>query len=87
MSETTRRLTAILFSDIAGYTAQMGADEERAIAAVARSRRVQRGLVEQFRGEWLQEIGDGALAIFPSSVDAVACALEIQRKLRDDPDF
>jgi class 3 adenylate cyclase len=33
VSETTRRLTAILFSDIAGYTAQMGADEERAIAA------------------------------------------------------
>ena len=87
MSETTRRLTAILFSDIAGYTAQMGADEERAIAAVARSRRVQRGLVEQFRGEWLQEIGDGALAIFPSSVDAVSCALEIQRQLRDDPDI
>jgi class 3 adenylate cyclase/pimeloyl-ACP methyl ester carboxylesterase len=87
VSETTRRLTAILFSDIAGYTAQMGADEERAIAAVARSRRVQRGLVEQFRGEWLQEIGDGALAIFPSSVDAVGCALEIQRQLRDDPDI
>jgi class 3 adenylate cyclase/pimeloyl-ACP methyl ester carboxylesterase len=87
VAEARRRLAAILFSDIAGYTSQMGADEERAIAAVERSRRVQRGLVDQFRGEWLQEIGDGVLAIFPSTVDAVSCALEIQGQLRDDPDI
>ena len=67
MSEQ-RQLAAIMFTDIEGYTAQMGADERRAIAAVQRSRREQRALVEDYGGKWLQEIGDGALCTFPSAV-------------------
>jgi class 3 adenylate cyclase/pimeloyl-ACP methyl ester carboxylesterase len=84
---TTRRLAAILFSDIVGYTAQMGEDEEGAIHAVSRSRELQRDLVERHDGEWLQEIGDGALAIFPSSYEAVSAALEIQAALAGDADL
>ena len=86
MSEETRRIVAILFSDIAGYTAAMGEDEERAIAAVSSARTVQRQLVGKYNGKWLQEVGDGALCTFDSAVDAVNCALEIQRVYKDNPD-
>jgi class 3 adenylate cyclase/pimeloyl-ACP methyl ester carboxylesterase len=86
VAEAERRLAAILFSDLAGYTAQMGANEERAIAAVQRARVQQRELVTRYHGDWLQEIGDGALCTFPSAVDAISCALEIQRVFALDPD-
>ena len=79
MPERERRLAAIMFTDIEGYTARMGADESRAIAAVQRSRTEQRRMVEASRGRWVQEVGDGALCTFVSTVDAVNCALEIQR--------
>ncbi len=86
MPESERRLAAILFSDLEGYTTQMGADERRAIAAVQRARIEQRELVERHHGDWLQEIGDGALCTFSSAVDAISCALEIQRVFARDPD-
>jgi class 3 adenylate cyclase len=87
MEETTRKIVAILFSDIAGYTAAMGQDEELAIRAVSRSRAVQKELVRKYRGDWVQEVGDGALCTFASAVEAVTCAVEIQRAFEGDPNF
>jgi len=87
MDETTRKIVAIMFSDIAGYTAAMGQDEELAIKAVSRSRAVQKELVRKFRGDWVQEVGDGALCTFASAVEAVTCAVEIQRAFQGDPNF
>lgn len=87
MPDRERRLAAIMFTDIEGYTARMGEDESRAIAAVQRSRTEQRRLVESFHGRWVQEVGDGALCTFVSTVDAVNCALEIQRFFDGDPDL
>lgn len=54
MVEETRKIVAILFSDIVGYTAAMGEDEDRAIRAVSRSRAVQKELVNKYGGQWLQ---------------------------------
>jgi class 3 adenylate cyclase len=85
--DTRRRIVAILFSDIVGYTAAMGEDEELAIRAVSRSRAIQKELVRRFNGQWVQEVGDGALCTFDSAVEAVNCALEIQRAFHADPDF
>ncbi len=87
MDETTRKIVAIMFSDIAGYTAAMGQDEELAIRAVSRSRTVQKELVRKFHGDWVQEVGDGALCTFASAVEAVTCAVEIQRAFEGDPSF
>jgi len=87
MEETTRKIVAILFSDIAGYTAAMGQDEELAIRAVSRSRTVQKELVRKFHGDWVQEVGDGALCTFASAVEAVTCAVEIQRAFEGEADF
>jgi len=82
-----RKLAAIMFTDIAGYTALMSKDEENALRILQKNRDVIKLLVSQFNGEWLKEMGDGTLSSFGSVVDAVNCALEIQNSLRDEMDF
>src|SRR5262245_32449984 len=83
----TRRLAAILFSDIVGYTALMAADEARALAVRDRHRALLRPLVERFHGELIEAPGDEALAVFASSLRAVDCALALQDALRDADDL
>jgi class 3 adenylate cyclase/ABC-type transporter MlaC component len=78
-SEGQRRLVAILFSDIVGYTEKMGRDEDRTIVALAASRQSQAQLIEKFHGTWVQSVGDGVLCFFESAVEATNCAIEIQR--------
>jgi adenylate cyclase len=80
-----RHLLAIMFTDIVGYTAMMGESEPEALDALKRSRELHHRFIRQFRGEYLQEIGDGTLASFESAVDAVGCALGIQRSIQGDP--
>ena len=84
---TVRKLAAIMFTDIVGYTAPMSKDEAKALELLQRNRRVLKPLIEGANGEWLKEIGDGTLSTFPSAVEAVNCALTIQRSLKDDPEL
>src|SRR5258707_11606644 len=75
-----RRLTAILAADVAGYSRLMGADEE---GTYERLRAHLRELIEpkiaEHRGRIVKNTGDGFLAEFASVVDAVRCAVEVQR--------
>ncbi|UCH10887.1 MAG: hypothetical protein JSU61_03095 [Fidelibacterota bacterium] len=80
-----RKLAAIVFTDIVGYTALMGEDESRALQLLQKNRDFLKPLIEQHNGEWLKEIGDGTLSCFISTVDAVNCARAIQLSLKDDP--
>ena len=73
-----RRLAAIMFTDIVGYTALMGSDEDKAFKLLRKNRDIQRPLIKKYRGEWLKEMGDGILASFNTASDAVRCAGEIQ---------
>jgi adenylate cyclase len=82
-----RKLAAIMFTDIVGYTALMSRDEQKAHQIIQRSRDLLKSLIEQFNGEWLQAVGDSTLSSFASVVDAVNCALEIQRSLKDNPEL
>src|SRR5947207_13803075 len=79
-----RRLTAILTADVAGYSRLMGADEE---GTHERLRDHLRDLIEpkiaEHRGRIVKNTGDGFLAEFPSVVDAVRCAVEMQRGMAD----
>jgi len=77
-----RRLSAIMFTDMVGYTALMGADEPKALTLLERSHTILRPLINRFHGEWLQVIGDGTLSRFDSAVDAVNCARKRQVGLR-----
>jgi len=60
----SRQLAAIMFTDIVGYTALMGKDTAKALELVKLSKGIQKPLVEQHNGQWLKEMGDGALAKF-----------------------
>ena len=82
-----RRLAAIMFTDIAGYTALMGSDEERAFLLLKKNRQVQKPIIEKHDGKWLKEIGDGVLASFPTVSEAVYCAKEIQKACEKEPDL
>lgn len=84
MPEHTRQLAAIMFTDIVGYTVRMGEDSAKTLELVRVSKKIQKPLVEKHNGRWLKEMGDGALVQFNSALDAVNCALEIQRASRAD---
>src|SRR5688572_1762944 len=73
----SRQLAAIMFTDIVGYTALMGDDEQRAFEILNKSRLLQKPLVEQYGGKWIKELGDGVLATFSTVTDAVICACSI----------
>ncbi len=76
-----RRLAAILFADIAGYTAMMQRDENDGLRRVRRFREVLDRSVAAHQGDILQHYGDGSLVIFSSAVEAVTCAREVQLAL------
>src|SRR5260370_883982 len=81
----TRELAAIMFSDIAGYTAIMGRDERKALRALDDHRDLLRTILPRFNGRLVGEIGDGTLSSFHSALDAVNCARAAQAALQDDP--
>src|ERR1700757_2187337 len=85
---STRRLAAILAADV-GYSRLMGADEE---GTLERLKALRRQLIDpkigEHRGRIVKTTGDGLLAEFPSVVDAVRCAAEVQRAMLDrEPDL
>ena len=86
MSTSTRQLSAIMFTDIVGYTTLMGENEQKAMELVRVNRELQQPLVEKHGGKWLKEMGDGTLCRFDSALSAVNCALDIQRSARADFD-
>jgi len=77
----TRKLAAILSADVAGYSRLMGEDEEATIRTVTAYRDVMAALVRQHRGRVVDAPGDNLLAEFASVLDAVQCAVAIQREL------
>ncbi len=82
-----RKLAAIMFTDIVGYTALMGEDEHKALKILQKNRNLLKPIIAQCDGDWLKEMGDGTLSCFASAVDAVNCALTIQNLLKDDTDL
>ena len=80
-----RRLAAILFADIQGYTALMQRDETTALAHLQRFSEALREQIPSHRGQIVQFYGDGCLAIFESSVDASKCAVTLQKRFLKKP--
>ena len=80
----TRRLAAILAADVAGYSRLMGADEEGTLERLKalRSELVDPKIAEH-HGRIVKTTGDGLLVEFASVVDAVRCAVEVQRAMID----
>ena len=81
---TTRRLAAILAADVAGYSRLMGADEEGTLNRLkAHRRELVDPKIREHHGRIVKTTGDGMLVEFSSVVDAVRCAVEIQRAMAD----
>ena len=79
---TSRRLAAILAADVAGYSRLMGEDEEGTLASLKAIRReLGDPKVKEHRGRIVKTTGDGLLIEFSSVVDAVRCAVEVQRAM------
>jgi adenylate cyclase len=77
---TARRLTAIFAADVAGYSRLMGADEEGTHERLrAHLNELVNPKIREHRGRTVKNTGDGLLAEFASVVDAVRCAVEVQR--------
>jgi TolB-like protein/class 3 adenylate cyclase len=76
---TSRQLAAIMFTDIVGYTALMGDDEQKAFDLLNKNRELQKPLIEQYGGKWIKELGDGVMASFATATDAVQSAISIQQ--------
>src|SRR5499425_570703 len=79
-----RRLAAILAADVVGYSSLMEHDEAGTLVALADRRKViLEPLLAKYRGRVVRLMGDGTLAEFASAVDAVQCAVDIQKAMRE----
>src|SRR5215211_2982258 len=82
-SDSERRLAAIMFTDMVGFTALTQRDEALALQLLDEQRRVIRSLLREYKGREVDTIGDGFFVEFASSLDAVRCAVAIQSALRE----
>ena len=81
---TTRKLAAIMFTDIVGYTGLMGSDEDRAFEVLRKNREIHANLIEKYIGTLIKEMGDGMLISFNLASDAVRCAIKIQKACKKE---
>src|SRR4030067_1198559 len=80
--EVKRKLTAILSADVKGYSRLMGDDEKSTARTLNAYKEVMTGLIQHHRGRVVGTAGDSMLAEYASVVDAVRCAVEIQKELQ-----
>ena len=78
MSRPNRKLAAIVFTDIVGFTELSGKNEPAALKLLEKQREIIKPIVDKYNGEWLKEIGDGLLLAFETIHDAVECSITIQ---------
>ena len=80
MSDSKRKLAAIVFTDIVGFTKLSAKDQSKASQLLIEQRQILQPIVNQYGGRWIKEIGDGLLLTFDTIVDAVNCCIKIQKE-------
>lgn len=75
--QPNRRLAAVMFLDMVGYSAMMAGDEERALACVGELEKLLRAEVPKFGGRVVKFLGDGSMAEFPTALAAVRCSQSV----------
>ena len=79
-----RKLAAIMFTDIVGYTELTSTDEEKAFNLIKKKRELLQPLIEKHSGKLIKEIGDGTLTRYFDTNDAIDCANNFQSQTDDD---
>ena len=79
-----RKLAAIMFTDIVGYTEQMSKDQDVAFALLEEKQSKFKPLVKEHNGSLIKEMGDGTLSQYPSAIDASKCSVELQKLIKDN---
>ena len=87
MANSKRKLAAIVFTDIVGFTELSSKNEPAALALLESQRKLLKPIVDQYNGGWLKEIGDGLLLSFSTNRDAVDCAIAIQKAAESEKDL
>ena len=77
-----RKLAAIMFTDIVGFTRIMGDDESTALSILENQQSLINPIVEEHKGTIIKKMGDGLLIEFPSTVEAVECATQMQDSIK-----
>jgi adenylate cyclase len=83
LPEGTRRLAAIMFTDMVGYTTLGQTNESLSLTLLDEQRSLVRPILKKHRGREVKTIGDGILVEFSSALDAVRCSYDIQRTTRE----
>ncbi len=83
----SRQLAAIMFTDIVGYTALMGTNEQKAFELLRKNREIQKPIIEEFGGRCIKELGDGILASFNLVSNSVLAAMKIQEACKTEKDL
>ena len=87
MSKPKRKLAAIVFTDIVGFTKLSAKNEPAALQILNKQRDILKPIVEEHNGDWLKEIGDGLLLTFNTTIEAVHCSIAIQEALKSIPEL
>ena len=82
MNDSNRKLAAIVFTDIVGFTKLTAENQQMASDLLDIQRSVIKPLVESNGGKWIKEVGDGLILTFDTITNAVNCCIEIQDKAR-----
>ena len=82
-----RKLSAIVFTDIVGFTDLSATDEDRAFKLLELQRDVLKPIVLGHGGSWLKELGDGCLIIFNSAYDALKFSENLQNIINNNEQF
>lgn len=78
----TRKLVAIMFTDMVGYSAQMQRNEARALAVLRRHQKLVRAVIGRFGGREIKTVGDAFLVVFESTLHACECAIALQQSVQ-----
>lgn len=84
VGQPNRRLAAVMFLDMVGYSAMMAKDEERALACVGELEKLLRAEVPKFGGRLVKFLGDGSMAEFPTALSAVRCSQSVLQEVESN---
>ena len=86
-SKIERKLAAIMFVDIADFTALSGKDEQKALALIDQFQSTTSSTINQYKGILHKELGDGFLYSFSTVSDSIRCGIQIQKLTKDIDDL